>query len=220
MKSLVNQMNREMHRDLTPIVSHKLGDKFRESIESGVVCKLDLSSVAFGASLMVNPTKVEERRLRDMDGFFHDQEAYNGADKQELVYRTYYFNFDGMSCAITDMFPGSIGNEFYLTKGHFHEPPGMSEVYIFLRGHGVSVMQHRSKKKPVLIAPLMQGTVVFSPPFYAHRTVNIGRDVLSWISIFNTKARLDYEPIVKEGFRALIIEKDGRATFTMNTSHI
>lgn len=213
-------MNEDMFQDLIPIVSDELAEKLLESIERGVICKLNVSSVNLGVSLMINPSKVEERRLKDMDGFFHDKEAYRRADKEKFVYRIYYFSFNSMGCAITEMFPGKIGNEFFLTRGHFHKPPEMSEVYIFLRGYGVSVMQHKNREKPVLFAPLIPGAVVFSPPFYAHRTVNIGKDKLSWISIFNTEAQLDYEPVLREGFRGLIVEEDGRATFTANESHI
>ncbi len=216
----MSMTNEDLFRDLLPFVSDKLAKKFSESTGIGVVSKLDIRSVTLGTSLMLKPNKTEERRLKDMEGFFHDKEAFNKADKEKSVYRICYFNFDGLSCAITVMSSGKIGNEYFLTKGHFHRPLEMSEIYIFLSGQGVSILQRKDKEKPVLIAPLTRGTVAYAPPFYAHRTVNIGNDDLCWISIFDTKARLDYEPILKEGFKVLVVEEDGKATYVANKSHI
>jgi len=193
-------------------------EKFLEATKSGIVCRIGIESVIFKTPLMANPSKIEQRRLEDLDGLFRDKEAYGKAEKQKLIYSIYYFDFafNGLSCAVTEMLPGKIGEEYYFTKGHFHKPPEASETYIVLHGNGIVILQHEDNEKPILIAPFSRGMVVFTPPYYGHRVVNIGSGKLYWISIFNTGVELNYEKILKEGFKVSVVEKDGKATFIEN----
>ena len=43
----------------------------------------------------------------------------------------------------TVIYPGKVGEEFFMTKGHFHAQERTPEVYFCLRGHGCFVMETR-----------------------------------------------------------------------------
>ncbi len=39
-------------------------------------------------------------------------------------------------------YPGKVGNEYFMTKGHFHNILDMAEIYYCLRGHGYMLMEN------------------------------------------------------------------------------
>ena len=41
-------------------------------------------------------------------------------------------------------FPGKIGHEYYMTKGHFHNITDTAEVYYGLSGHGILLIENEA----------------------------------------------------------------------------
>lgn len=71
---------------------------------------------------------VEEvrRTLGDLGGVFRDGEAWRAMNPAQLVYRIQMFRpvAEGVSGGLfwgsTFMEPGLVGDEYFMTKGHFH----------------------------------------------------------------------------------------------------
>jgi glucose-6-phosphate isomerase len=103
----------------------------------------------------------------------------------ELVYRT------------TVIYPGRVGQEFHLTKGHHHTRDS-AEFYYGMSGTGQLVMQSRAGQVSVVDMPT--GTAVYVPAGWAHRTVNVGDDPMLFLAVFAGDAGHDYASIEESGF--------------------
>jgi glucose-6-phosphate isomerase, archaeal len=111
-----------------------------------------------------------------------------------------------MRYCITTLFPGCVGNEFYMTKGHFHAQEADSdELYVFKSGHGIILLQNRDgDTREVSVGP---GDFAYIPAGWAHRTINVGEKELIFFSIWPTSTEYDYETIMNEnGFRKRVIK--------------
>jgi glucose-6-phosphate isomerase len=156
-----------------------------------------------------------ERRLRDMSGFFSDEEAFNEQKKRNpLIYTVYEVPAieepGQLSYATTILYPGKIGNEYYMTKGHYHSRGDTAEIYIGISGLGILLMQ--TPKGETETIKVQEGAVVYVPPYWAHRSVNTGKENFVFLAVYPADAGHNYGSIAKEGFKYILVEKNGRAT--------
>ena len=100
----------------------------------------------------VIPSRVDnhiERRLSALQGQFFDQETYNKmlSAEDQLIYEVYEIKRPEVEgeilMGISIVHPGKVGNEFFMTKGHFHSILETSEVYYCMHGEGYMVMENR-----------------------------------------------------------------------------
>ena len=108
----------------------------------------------------------------------------------------------------TIIYPGKVGSEYYMTKGHFHTILETAEVYYTLSGEGYMVMENPEGE--TLEEPLSKGAALYVPRRYAHRTVNTGSEPLVLFFTFAADAGHDYGTIELKGFHKIILEKDGK----------
>ncbi|MDR2457317.1 MAG: glucose-6-phosphate isomerase [Clostridiales Family XIII bacterium] len=104
------------------------------------------------------------------------------------------------------VYPGKIGKEFYMTKGHFHTIIGTAEVYYCLAGKGGMMMEN--PEGDVIYKELTPGTALYVPKRYAHRSVNTGQEKLITFFTFRADAGHDYGSIEKKGFRKLVLSSE------------
>ncbi|MCL2864708.1 MAG: cupin domain-containing protein [Lachnospiraceae bacterium] len=114
----------------------------------------------------------------------------------------------------TVIYPGKIGNEYYMTKGHFHTILETAEVYYTLQGAGYMVMEN--PEGDTIEKPLKKGDAVYVPRRYSHRTVNTGSEPLVLFYTFDADAGHDYGTIEENGYRKMIVEEDGKAVIVDN----
>lgn len=115
-----------------------------------------------------------------------------------------------LSMATTVLHPGTIGNEYFMTKGHFHMKKEASEVYIGISGHGFIVMEKEDGK--TACESVHPGTLVYVPPHWAHRAVNTGEERFIFLAVYPSDAGHDYGSIEEKGFSLRVIkEADGPA---------
>ena len=120
------------------------------------------------------------RSLSSMRGQYADQQAYDAQLAQEdvLLYEVYEIRRPESSGellnGISIVHPGTVGDEYFMTKGHFHAVLETAEVYYCLAGEGYMVMETPEGESSV--AELRPGKVLYVPPRWAHRSVNIGAD--------------------------------------------
>ena len=164
----------------------------------------------------VIPSRVDNhiiRTLSALKGQFLDQETYNQmlAEEDRLIYEVYEIKrpeVEGeMLMGISIVHPGKVGNEFYMTKGHFHSVLETSEIYYCLRGEGFMVME--TPEGDTSVEALSPGKVLYVPPRWAHRSVCTSRleDLVTFFA-YPANAGHDYGTIERSGFRKLVVDGD------------
>jgi len=108
---------------------------------------------------------------------------------------------------ISKTWPGTVGGECFMTKGHYHEVPGTAEVYLCLRGEGYMLMKLPDGKSA--FERFLPGRMVYVPPFWAHRTVNTGEEPLISFCVYPAEAGHNYGDIEKEGFPLRVFKRAG-----------
>ncbi len=113
------------------------------------------------------------------------------------------------------VYPGKIGDEYFMTKGHFHTVLDTGEIYFCLSGQGYMLMEN--PEGDVQWAQFVPGQAVYVPRRYAHRSINTSdsEPLITFFS-FPGHAGHDYGTIEEKGFRKLCIDSDGVPTFVDN----
>ena len=172
----------------------------------------DLSAPDFVPSSYDNHIK---RHLSKMAGQYLDTEAFNKAVKQEdrLLYEVYELRRperEGeLLHGISIVHPGKIGDEYHMTKGHFHTVLATGEIYYCLKGHGFMVME--TPEGDWAVEELYPGRVLYVLPRWAHRSVNasVDEDLVTFF-VYPGHAGHDYGTIEEKGFRKLVVDKEGK----------
>ena len=153
------------------------------------------------------------RRLSAMKGQFADQEAYEAMLSMEdiILYEVYELHRPEVAGellhGLSIVHPGKVGDEYFMTKGHFHTVLETAEVYYCLKGEGVMVME--TPEGEWAVEPLRPHKVLYVPPRWAHRSVNTGTDGdLVTFFAYPGNAGHDYGSIENQGFRKLVVEGD------------
>lgn len=164
-----------------------------------------------GRSQTAETTK---RTLSQMKEMFCDSEAAAQILENEdpLIYEFHELGCPeragDLAFGTTILYPGKVGNEYYMTKGHFHTILETAEVYYTLSGEGYMVMEN--PEGDTMEMPLSKNQAVYVPRSYAHRTVNTGDRPLVLFYTFAADAGHDYGTIETKGYHKLIVEKDGK----------
>lgn len=170
-----------------------------------------------GLSREQQPTR---RTLSNMKGMYADVAAFEAALKanDELVYEFYELKLPetpgDLLFGSSIVYPGKVGNEYFMTKGHFHAILDTSEVYYCLSGKGYMLME--SPEGDWDAKPMTPGEAVYVPKRYAHRSINTGNERLVTFFVFRADAGHDYGTIEANGYRKLIVEKDGEPVIVDN----
>ncbi len=155
-----------------------------------------------------------ERRLSSMTGQFEDTTALDDilAEDDLLLYEVYEFKRPEVAGellhGVSVIHPGIVGDEYFMTKGHFHSLLETAEVYYCLKGEGVMVME--TPEGDWDVQPFTPGSVLYVPPRWAHRSVNTSKDEdLVLLFVYPGDAGHDYGTIEFQGFRKLVLKMDG-----------
>ena len=161
------------------------------------------------------------RRLSSMRGQYADEETYAAllAGGDALLYEVYEEQVPEKAGellhGISIVHPGKVGDEYFMTKGHFHAEIATAEVYYCLAGQGVMVME--TPEGVWAVEELRAGKVLYVPHRWAHRSVNTGSEAdLVTFFVYPAHAGHDYGSIEKQGFRKLIVEQGGRPAIVDN----
>lgn len=161
-----------------------------------------------------------KRYLSQMKDMFNDVEAAHKILESDdpLVYEFHELGCPertgDLAFGTTILYPGKVGNEYYMTKGHFHTILDTAEVYYTLSGSGYMVMENPSGE--TIEMPLSKGEAVYVPRSFAHRTVNTGNTPLVLFYTFAADAGHDYGTIETKGFHHLVIEDDNKPVIINN----
>lgn len=162
-----------------------------------------------------------KRTLSAMKGQYRDHAAYNRmlAEEDTLLYEVYEIrrpeNSGELLHGISIVHPGNVGDEYFMTKGHFHSALETGEIYFCQNGHGYMVME--TPEGDWAVEELHPGTVLYVLPRWAHRSINVSpdEDLITFFA-YPGHAGHDYGTIEERGFRKLVIELDGKPVIIDN----
>ena len=173
-----------------------------------------VTEVDFANGVLSAPGYVIQRKLSDMANMYADGDAAArilAAEGDRLIYEVQGVELPEEEGQIphctTRITPGRIGTEYHMTKGHYHARREQGEVYFGLSGRGCLVMQTETGETSV--QRMVAGSAAYVPPFWAHRTVNVGAEDFVFFSIWEARAGHDYGTIERDGFRKLVVMRDG-----------
>lgn len=166
------------------------------------------------AGVMKHPQSHLVRRISDMRGHYRDGGAFEAmvADGDPVhyeVYETPVPHEDGhlMYC-ISDLRPGCVGEECFMTKGHYHTRINTGEIYLALRGRGFMMMKTADGQcRHEEFAP---GRMVYVPPYWGHRSINTGDEPLISFCVYPADAGHNYGDIERQGFPKRVFRRGGR----------
>lgn len=163
------------------------------------------------------------RRLSDMRGMYQDTAATETilARGDPLIYEVYTVDVPEsaghlLHC-LTVLHPGQVGDEYYMTKGHFHVVMDTAEIYLGLEGEGCLLMQ--TNEGDVQALKMERGTIAYVPPGWAHRTVNTGQVPFVFFAVWPGHAGHDYGTIEEHGFSKLMVERNHQPVLIPNPRH-
>lgn len=170
---------------------------------------------------MANFDSHTQRRLADMEGMFLDESAYERRleEGDRVLYEVYEIErpqIEGeLLHGLSVVHPGVIGEEYFMTKGHFHTEVETAEVYFCLQGEGLMVMETLDGESAV--EPLLKDHVLYVPPGWAHRSVNtsMNEDLVTFFA-YPGNAGHDYGTIETQGFRKLVLHRHGETQIIDN----
>lgn len=161
-----------------------------------------------------------QRRASDMQAMFYDKEAVRQAiaGGDPLIYEFYNTKFitsnSDMAVAITRIFPGKIGDEYYMSKGHQHQRDDQPEIYICVQGTGYLLLD--TMEGEFRAEAWKPGTITHIPPMWAHRVVNTGNGTLVYIGVYHAAAGHDYALVERQGFAQVVVERDGKPCLALH----
>lgn len=187
--------------------SNKNAEKFNWA--QGFTIDFDLKT-----GLSKSGAESSKRHVSSMRGMYADEAAteqlINNGDP--LVYEFYEMGApetaSDLAFGSSITHPGKVGNEYFMTKGHFHTILETAEMYYCLSGEGYMLLENPEGDWSA--QKLSPGMAVYVPPRYAHRSINIGNVPMVTVFYFRGDAGHDYGTIETKGYRKLIVEKDGK----------
>lgn len=159
------------------------------------------------------------KRLSELGPLYQDQAALQAQlrrDGDVLAYEVVEYKKEGSDICFgtTIMQPGLVGDEFFMTRGHFHQREDRGEVYYTQSGEGLLVLESREGASRTI--EMRPGICAFIPPAWGHRSVNTGTGPLVFVWVCNADAGHDYSTITERGMRTLVVKRDGRVTLAPN----
>jgi glucose-6-phosphate isomerase len=156
------------------------------------------------------------RRASDMRGYYADAAALDRliAEKSNPVHYEVFEvpvpeEYGHLMFCVSTLQAGLVGQEYFMTKGHYHSVPNTAETYLCLRGEGYMLMKTSDGK--CVAERMTRGRMVYVPPFWAHRSINTGvAEPLVSFCVYPAEAGHNYGDIATEGFPKRISSKNGQ----------
>ncbi len=166
---------------------------------------------------------VLERRLSDMSGCFADSSACRALESENpLIYAVTTVEHSSgagdLHYGLGIVYPGKIGREYFMTKGHLHSWRSAAEVYIGLSGCGVMLLQDETTGESRL-EPLEQASIVYIPGSVAHRTINTCAEPLVYLGVYPAVAGHDYDALAGGNFKSVVIDQNGTSAMRDRTKY-
>ena len=155
-----------------------------------------------------------ERRLSSLRGQYANIDAYQRLldSGDPVIYEVYEILRPEVAgelrTGLSVIHPGRVGDEFFMTKGHFHAVVDTAETYYCVKGRGVLLMENAQGDWAA--EELRPGRAVCVAPGWAHRSINTGdEEDLATLFTYPADAGHDYGTIERQGFRKRVVSRNG-----------
>ncbi len=168
--------------------------------------RIDLSTGSMGEDARIERAS---KSLGDLRGVFVDESARSALESTRLVYAVEYWKpaqegtEGGLYWGNSTIFPGVVGAEYFMTRGHFHALRNRAEYYATVAGTGMLVLMDEERRATV--QEMSSGSTHYIPGHMAHRVVNTGDVALTFLACWPSDAGYDYETINRQGFSVRIL---------------
>ena len=161
-------------------------------------------TVEVAAGRLAGGTGRYEKRLSELAGLYADADAFAALLRDEgdrVVYAVEDLRPSAASgdmiFGVTRMAPGTVGDEFFMTRGHIHARADRPEIYYGESGTGLMLLESpEGETRVVEVGPRV---VCYVPPFWIHRSVNVGPDDLVMTFAYPADSGQDYDIIARSG---------------------
>jgi len=145
-----------------------------------------------------------QKYLKDIADIFEEGKTITENGKTKLAYAVQAIlpvqegTEGGLFYGRTVIEPGLVGNEYYMTKGHFHEKIDRAEFYWGINGEGMLLLM--DEERNAWAEKIFPGSLHYVKGRIAHRTINTGKEQLVIGACWPSDAGHNYEKIMKNGF--------------------
>ena len=165
--------------------------------------------------IMQNPANHIRRHASDMRGHYLNDVAleqliaeHNDPLHYEVFEKPVPKEPGHLMYCISTLQPGLVGEECFMTKGHYHKKVETGEIYLCLRGVGYMMMKTEDGK--CRYEKMTKGRMVYVPPYWAHRSINTSAlEPLISFCVYLADCGYNYGDIEKEGFPKRIFNRRG-----------
>lgn len=126
------------------------------------------------------------------------QQKDNLNNLEKIIYEVEFHDNDvtegdsgGLFFGISSIYPGKVGKEFHMTKGHKHKKNDTGEYYWGLRGIGKLLMVFENNTYE--IQDVFEGSLHYIPGKTAHRLINVSKNKLSVGACWQSESKHDYD---------------------------
>ena len=154
-------------------------------------------NICIGKNLVGKEIVHSARTLGDIRSIFEygdritEQQANNTAYSVSCYLPEKEGTTGGLYFGITNLYPGLVGDEYFMTKGHFHASMDTAEFYWGIEGEGVLILM--DEQGAVKGERMFPGSLHYIPGRIAHRVANVSDTVLSFGACWPSDAGHNYD---------------------------
>jgi glucose-6-phosphate isomerase len=169
----------------------------------------------WSAGAMAGPPVQESvKKLSGLQGIFLDEAARSQMDPDLEIYRVRWWSpvspgvEGGLFWGVTTLQPGKVGDEYFMTHGHFHANRSRAEYYTPVSGKGLLIRM--DEQRSTWAEEMTPGSLHYLSGANAHRVVNTSHEPLIFWACWCSDAGYDYGTIREHGFGTRIFERHGQ----------
>jgi len=166
------------------------------------------------------PVQESVKKLSELRRIFLDESARERMDQDLVVYKVRWWapvppgDEGGLFWGVTTLYPGKVGDEYFMTHGHSHANRSRAEYYTPVSGQGMLIRM--DEQRSTWAEQMAPGTLHYLCGEHAHRVVNTGNEPLLFWACWGSDAGYDYGKIKERGFGARVLDRDGRPAVILN----
>lgn len=167
-----------------------------------------------GSLLQGKAVSSSTKRVVDLAGVFANDDARAKYAADAIAYSVQMHatipdgTEGGLFFGVSKIEPGVVGDEYLMTRGHFHSKADRGEYYWGIEGSGLLVLMTRDRAARVEV--VQPGSLHYIPGHTAHRLVNTGETRLCVGACWPSDAGHDYDSIAKDGFSLRVFKRGGK----------
>lgn len=164
---------------------------------------------------LISGDGIEEsvKTLGQLQGIFENETEWRAMNPLTEVYRVRYWRpvpdgkTGGLFWGCTVLQSGRVGDEYFMTHGHFHAIRDRAEFYCTVKGTGALIIMREDGE--IWSQTMQPGTVHYIPGNVAHRVANTGDEPLVFLASWPSDAGHDYARIRETGFSKRMVLRNG-----------